>query len=65
LVKVTNANQVLKASNTESNPNEVSLRDKKIDTGFLEFAGFKNFVFTSFFVGVNLYFGIKDVLYKF
>jgi hypothetical protein len=63
-LKLTNANQVLKQSSNDSDPNEVSVRDKKIDDP-LEFGGFKNFTFTSFFIGFNIYFGIKDVLFKF
>jgi hypothetical protein len=65
-LKVTNANQILKKSKPDSDPNNISLRDKKIEgDNLLEFAGFKNFTYTSFFAGVNFYFGVKDVLYKF
>jgi len=63
-LKLTNANQVLKQSSIDSDPNEVSIRDKKVDDP-LDFAGFKNFTFTSFFIGFNIYFGVKDVLFKF
>ena len=63
-LKLTNANQVLKQSSADSDPNEVSLRDKKVSDP-LEFGGFKNFTFTTFYMGVNIYFGVKDILYKF
>lgn len=64
-VKLTNSNQVLKSTKESSDPNEVPLRDKKDDTGSIEFGGFKNFIFTSFYMGVNIYFGVKDIVYKF
>lgn len=63
-LKLTNANQILKQSSVDSDPNEISIRDKKVSEP-LEFGGFKNFTFTTFFLGVNVYFGIKDILYKF
>lgn len=64
-VKLTNSNQVLKSTNLSDNPNEVPLRDKKDDSGEIEFGGFKNFIFTSFYMGMNFYFGVKDIVYKF
>jgi len=65
-LKVTNSNQILKKSKVDEDPNNVSVRDKKIEgDNLLEFAGFKNFTYTSFFAGVNFYFGVKNVLYKF
>jgi hypothetical protein len=66
-LKVTNANQILKKSAKTDNPDEVPLRDEKVNAPDypIEFGGFKNFTFTTFYVGVNLYFGIKDILYKF
>ncbi|MBZ0202540.1 MAG: hypothetical protein IT281_06560 [Ignavibacteria bacterium] len=64
-IKLTNSNQVLKQTKTSSDPNEVPLRDKKDDTGEIEFGGFKNFIFTSFYLGMNFYFGVKDIVYQF
>lgn len=64
-VKLTNSNQVLKSTKESSDPNEVPIRDKKDDSGTIEFGGFKNFIFTSFYMGVNIYFGVKDIVYKF
>lgn len=64
-VKLTNSNQVFKQTKESSDPNEVPLRDKKDDSGTIEFGGFKNFIFTSFYMGMNFYFGVKDIVYKF
>jgi hypothetical protein len=64
-LKLTNSNQIFKSTKTSDNPDEVPLRDKKDDTGGIEFGGFKNFVFTSFYLGMNYYFGVNDIIYKF
>ncbi|MEO8514645.1 MAG: hypothetical protein ABI543_13880 [Ignavibacteria bacterium] len=64
-LKLTNSNQVFKSTKESSNPDEVPLRDKKDDTALIEFGGFKNFIFTSFYLGLNLYIGVKDIIYKF
>ncbi len=64
-VKLTNSNQILKETKASTDPNVVKLRDKKDDTESIEFGGFKNFIYTSFFLGVNLYFGVKDIIYQF
>jgi hypothetical protein len=64
-LKLTNSNQILKETKESSDPNEVNLRDKKDDSGLIEFGGFKNFIFTSFYLGFNYYFGVKDIIYRF
>ncbi len=64
-LKVTNSNQVLKSTKVSDNPDEVPLRDKKDDTATIEFGGFKNFIFTSFYLGMNFYVGVKDIIYRF
>ncbi len=64
-IKLTNSNQVLKQTKKSDNPDEISIRDKKIDTEVIEFGGFKNFIFTTFYMGMNFYFGVKDIVYKF
>jgi hypothetical protein len=64
-IKLTNSNQVLKQTKESSNRDEVPLRDKKDDSATIEFGGFKNFIFTSFYLGMNFYFGVKDIVYKF
>ena len=64
-IKLTNSNQVLKQTKESTNRDEVTLRDKQDDSGTVEFGGFKNFIFTSFYLGMNFYFGVKDIVYKF
>lgn len=64
-LKLTNSNQVFKQTKESTDPNEVPLRDKKDDSGTIEFGGFKNFIFTSFYLGMNFYFGVKDIVYRF
>jgi hypothetical protein len=65
-VKLSNPNLFLKSSKTSENPDEVPIRDKKVDgPALIEFAGFKNFVYTSFIAGINFYFGVKDIVYRF
>ena len=64
-LKLTNSNQAFKQTKSSSDPNEVTLRDKKVDREIIEFGGFKNFIFTTFFVGVNIYFGVNDIVYRF
>ena len=64
-LKLTNSNQVFKSTKESNDPDVVPLRDKKDDTGEIEFGGYKNFIFTSFYLGMNVYFGVKDIVYKF
>lgn len=64
-VKLTNSNQGFKQTKESVDPNEIPLRDKKDDSGLIEFGGFKNFIFTTFYIGVNFYLGVKDIVYKF
>jgi hypothetical protein len=64
-IKLTNSNQLLKSSKESDNPDEITIRDKKVDGDHVQFAGHKNFVFTTFYMGVNFYFGVKDIIYKF
>jgi outer membrane protein W len=63
-VKLTNSNQVLKSSEGSDSDTEFNLRDKKVNPR-IKFSGFKNFVYVSMYLGVNVYFGIKDITYKF
>lgn len=58
-VNLTSANLLLKSSGTSSDPNNIPIRDKRISP-FLPFSGYKQFLYTSFYVGVNFYFGIKE-----
>lgn len=64
-LKFTNSNQILKQTKPSDDPNVVPLRDKKDDTALIEFGGFKNFIFTSIYFGVNYYFGVTDIVYRF
>lgn len=64
-VRLSNANQLLKQTKTSSDPNVVPLRDKKDDTASIEFGGFKNFIYASFNLGFNFYFGVKNIIYQF
>lgn len=66
-VKLTNSNQLLKNSSKDSDPNNVTIKDQKINDSEeqLEFAGWKNFIYTSIYAGVNFYFGVKDIIYQF
>lgn len=65
-LKLTNSNQLLKSSDPSSDPNEIPLRDKKVESEPIpEFAGYKNFVFSTFYMGINFYFGVNDIIYRF
>jgi hypothetical protein len=58
-VKFTHANVFLKESKQSSNPNEIYLNDAKINPE-IPYAGWKQFFYSSFFTGVNFYFGMKN-----
>ncbi len=58
-VKFTHANVFFKESKESSNPNEIYLNDDKI-TPNIPYAGWKQFFYSSFFTGVNFYFGMKN-----
>lgn len=65
-VSLVDANRMLKSVKSSGDPNEFEIRDKK-DTNSknpLFMSGYKQFVFSSFYLGVNIYFGIKNKLYK-
>jgi hypothetical protein len=65
-LSLVDANRLLKSSKTSDNPNEFTLRDKKDtdNTPALPLSGYKQFLYTTFYLGVNLYFGINNKLYK-
>jgi hypothetical protein len=58
-VNLTCSNLLIKSSNATSDPNNIPLRDKKLDNP-IPFSGYKQFLFISFYAGVNLYFGITE-----
>jgi len=59
--KLTYANLIGKQTKTSSNPNETYLNDDKVITSeFIPFAGWKQFLYSSFSAGINFYFGMKN-----
>lgn len=58
-VNLTCSNLLIKSSSPSSDPNNIPLRDKKLDNP-IPFSGYKQFLFISFYAGVNLYFGITE-----
>lgn len=58
-MKFTHANLLLKESKASSNPNETYLNDDKTNLK-IPFAGWKQFFYTSFYTGINYYFGAKN-----
>lgn len=61
--KITHANIIGKQSKVSTTPGETYLNDEKLSAGAvpIPFAGWKNFVYSSFYMGVNLYFKMKNV----
>ncbi len=59
-----NVNTWLKSSKDDRNGNEIGLRDA-FSSPPLPYGGWKNFAFTSFFLGTSIYFGVGDRIYKF
>lgn len=62
--RFTNANTWLKQTKGDPGATEISLRDAYTPNP-LPFGGWKNFAFTSFFIGTSINFGVKDRLFKF
>lgn len=58
--KVTYANMIGKESKASSNPGETYLNDGKVTSGTIAFAGWKQFLYSSFYAGFNYYFGMKN-----
>ncbi len=59
--KLTHANIIGKQSKVSSSLNETYLNDDKITTGeVIPFAGWKQFLYSSFYAGFNFYFGLKN-----
>lgn len=59
--KLTYANLIGKESKTSTNPSETYLNDEKV-TGetVIPYAGWKQFLYSSIFAGVNIYFGMRN-----
>ena len=59
--KITHANIVGKESKISTVLNETYLNDNKVTTGeSIPYAGWKQFMYSSFYAGVNFYFGMKN-----
>ncbi len=60
-IKLTHANLMNKQSKASTNPNETTLNDDKLPAGtVIPFAGWKQFVYSTFYTGINVYFGMKN-----
>gem|GEM_PF-419377 len=64
-VSVTSANLLFKQSHISDNTNEVYVRDRRRSDMKLFLSGYKQFLFTSFYSGINIYFGIKEKSFRF
>ncbi len=62
--RFTNINTWLKKSSMDSDPNNISLRDA-FSSPHIPYGGWKNFAFTSFNLGTSIYFGVKNLIFKF
>lgn len=58
-MKLTHANAILRKSQTSSNPNETYLNDEHV-TPQIPYSGWKQFLYSSFYGGINFYFGMKN-----
>jgi opacity protein-like surface antigen len=58
-VKLSHLNALLKDSKVSSNPNETYLNDKYINPP-IPYSGWKQFLFSSFYTGFNIYFNMKN-----
>ena len=58
-MKFTHVNILLKESKASTNPNETYLNDDKTNLN-IPYAGWKQFFYTSFYTGLNFYFGAKN-----
>ena len=59
-VKLTHANVIGRQSKVSPNPNQTYLNDDKVTGNPIPFAGWKQFLYSTFFTGINYYFGMKD-----
>src|SRR5205085_1139168 len=62
-INLIDGNRLLRSSSGNAEDTEFSIRDK-FNSDRIPFSGFKQFIFTSFTLGVNLYFGINNLAYK-
>lgn len=57
------ANMFLKSSNSSDDSLNIPIRDKTV-SNTPPFSGYKQFIFTSFYLGMNFYFGVKEKRFK-
>jgi opacity protein-like surface antigen len=59
--KITHANIIGRETKASTTPNETYLNDEKLSAGEepIPFAGWRQFVYSSFYAGINFYFGMK------
>jgi hypothetical protein len=62
--RITSVNTWLKKSVDDGGTTDVSLRDA-FTSPPIPYGGWKNFAFTSFYLGTSIYFGVKDKIFKF
>ena len=62
--KFTSCNTWLKSSKNNGSNTEFVLRDA-FSSPQIPYGGWKNFAFTSFYIGTSIYFGVKDRIFKF
>lgn len=62
--KFTSNNTWLKSSKDDGNETEFALRDA-FTSPQIPYGGWKNFAYTSFYIGTSIYFGVKDRIFKF
>lgn len=58
-VKFSHLNVLLKDSKESGDPSNINLNDKYVEPR-VNYAGWKQFFFSSFYTGVNIYFGMKN-----
>lgn len=59
--KLTHANIIGKESKVSSSLSEIYLNDDKVTSAeFISYAGWKQFLYSSFYAGFNFYFGLKN-----
>jgi opacity protein-like surface antigen len=59
-MKITDANVMNRQSKVSSNPNETYLNDDKVTGTPIPYAGWKQFVYSTIFAGIDYYFGMKN-----
>ncbi len=62
--RITSCNTWLKKSVNDGGTTDISLRDA-FTSDKIPYGGWKNFAFTSFYLGTSIYFGVKDKIFKF